>query len=116
MANMLLRKNGEIAPERMKRLGQSRNTVQLWMCLVVKVQCHKEPGRFSKLDVVRQEMTRLNIDILVISELKWTEMGKFDSDDHYIYYYGQEFLRRNGVAFIVNKSLKLSTWMQYQEQ
>ena len=103
MANMLLRKNGEIAPERMKRLGQSRNTVQLWMCLVVKVQCHKEPGRFSKLDVVRQEMTRLNIDILVISELKWTEMGKFDSDDHYIYYYGQEFLRRNGVAFIVNK-------------
>ena len=61
-------------------------------------------------------MTRLNIDILVISELKWTEMGKFDSDDHYIYYYGQEFLRRNGVAFIVNKSLKLSTWMQYQEQ
>ena len=113
---MLLRKNGEIAPERMKRLGQSRNTVQLWMCLVVKVRCHKEPGRFSKLDVVRQEMTRLNIDILVISELKWTEMGKFDSDDHYIYYYGQEFLRRNGVAFIVNKSLKLSTWMQYQEQ
>ena len=103
VSNMLLGKNGEIAPERMKRLGQSRNTVQLWMCLVVKVQCHKEPGRFSKLDVVRQEMTRLNIDILVISELKWTEMGKFDSDDHYIYYYGQEFLRRNGVAFIVNK-------------
>ena len=70
MANMLLRKNGEIAPERMKRLGQSRNTVQLWMCLVVEVRCHKEPGRFSKLDVVRQEMTRLNTDILGISELK----------------------------------------------
>ena len=47
-------------------------------------------------------MTRLNIDILGISELKWIGMGKFDSDDHYIYYYGQEFLR-SGVAFIVNK-------------
>ena len=55
------------------------------------------------MDVVRWEMTRLNIDILRISELKWTEMGKFDSDDHYIYYCGQEFLRRNGVDFMVNK-------------
>ena len=103
---MLLGKSRERAPERMKRLGQSRNTVQLWMCLVVKVQCHKEPGRFSKLDVVRQEMTRLNIDILVISELKWMEMGKFDSDDHYIYYCGHE---RNGAALIVNKSPKCTT-------
>ena len=48
-------------------------------------------------------MARVNIDILVISELKWIGMGKFNSDDHYIYYYGQEFLRRNGVALIVNK-------------
>ena len=55
------------------------------------------------MDVVRWEMTRLNIDILRISELKRTEMGKFDSDDHYIYYCGQEFLRRNGVDFMVNK-------------
>ena len=51
-------------------------------------------------------MTRLNIDILGISELKWIGMGKFDSDDHCIYYYGQEFLRRSGVAFIVNKRVQ----------
>ena len=53
--------------------------------------------------MVKQEMARVNIDILAISELKWTGMGAFNSDDHYIYYYGQEFLRRNGVAIIVNK-------------
>ena len=51
----------------------------------------------------KQEMTRVNIDILGISELKWTVMGKFNSDDHYIYYYGQESLRRNGVALTINK-------------
>ena len=53
--------------------------------------------------LVKQEMTRVNIDILGISELKWTGMGEFNSDNHYIYYYGQESLRRNGVAIIVNK-------------
>ena len=53
--------------------------------------------------MVKQEMARLNIDILGISELKWTGMGEFDSDDHYIYYCGQETLKRNGVAIIVNK-------------
>ena len=58
----------------------------------------------SKLEVVKQEMARVNIDILGISELKWTGMGQFNSDDHYIYYYEQEFLRRNGVAIVVNKS------------
>ena len=52
----------------------------------------------GKLKVVKQEMARVNINILVISELKWTEMGEFDSDDHYIYYCAQESLRRNGVA------------------
>ena len=52
----------------------------------------------GKLEVVKQEMARVNIDILGISELKWIGMGEFDSDDHYIYYYGQESLRRNGVA------------------
>ena len=57
-------------------------------------------------------MTGVNVDILGISELKWTEMGEFNSDDHYIYYCGQESLRRSGVAIIVNKSLKCSTWMQ----
>ena len=60
-------------------------------------------------------MVRVNIDILVISELKWTRMGEFNSDDHYIYYCGQESLRRNGVALIVNKSLKYSTWMLSQK-
>ena len=55
------------------------------------------------LEVVKQEMTRVNITILGISELRWTGMGEFNSDDHYIYYCGQEFLRRNGVAIIVNK-------------
>ena len=57
----------------------------------------------GKLDVVKQEMARVNIDILGISELKWTGMGGFNSDDHYIHYCGQESLRRNGVAIIVNK-------------
>ena len=60
----------------------------------------------GKLGVVKQEMVRVNIDILGISKLKWTEMGKFNSDDHYIYYYGQESLRRNGVAHIVNKRVQ----------
>ena len=86
-----------------------------------KVQCSKEQyciGTWNvrsmnqgKLEVVKQEMARGNIDILGISKLKWTGMGEFNSDDHYIYYYGQESLRRNGVAIIVNKSTKCSTWM-----
>ena len=57
----------------------------------------------GKLEVVKQEMARLKIDILGISELKWTGMGEFNSDDHYIYHCGQESLRRNGVAIIVNE-------------
>ena len=57
----------------------------------------------GKLEVVKQEMARVNVDIVGISELKWTGMGEFNSDDHYIYYSGQESLRRNGVAIMVNK-------------
>ena len=57
----------------------------------------------GKSDVVKKKMARVNIDILGISELKWTGMGEFNSDDHYIYYCGQESLRRNGIALIVNK-------------
>ena len=57
----------------------------------------------GKLEVVEQERVRMNIDIVGISELKWTGMGEFNSDDHYIYYCGKESLRRNGVAIIVNK-------------
>ena len=70
----------------------------------------------GKLEVVKQEMARVNVDILGISELKWTGMGEFTSDDHYIYYCGQESLRRNGVAIIVNKSPKCSTWVQSQKR
>ena len=69
----------------------------------------------GKLEVVKQEMARVNVDILGISQLKWTGMGEFNSDDHHIHYCGQESLRRNGVAIIVNKSLKCSTWMQSQK-
>ena len=57
----------------------------------------------GKLEVVKQEMTRVNMDILGISELIWTGMGEFNSDDHFIYYCGQEYFRRNGVAIMVNK-------------
>ena len=91
-----------------------------------KVQCCKEKyciGTWNvrsmnqgELEIVKQEMARVNIDILGISELKWTGMSEFNSDDPYIYYCGQESLRRNGVAIIVNKSPKCSTWMQSQKQ
>ena len=69
----------------------------------------------GKWDMVKQETARVNIDALGIGELKWTVMGEFNSDDHYIYYCGQESLRRNGVALIVNKSLKYSIWIQSQK-
>ena len=69
----------------------------------------------GKLEVVKLEMARVNVSILEISTLKWTGMGEFNSDNHYIYYCVQESLRRNGVAIIVNKSLKCSTWMQSQK-
>ena len=68
----------------------------------------------GKSVVVKQEMARENINILGISELKWTGMGEFNSDDHYIYYCGQESFRRNGVALRVNKR-QCSTWVQSQK-
>ena len=81
-----------------------------------KVQCCEEQysiGTWNvrsmnqgKLEVVKQEMARVNVDILGISKLKWTRMGEFNSDDHYIYYCGQESLRRNGVAIMVNKRVQ----------
>ena len=61
----------------------------------------------SNLEVVKQEMTRVNVNILGISKLKWTGMGEFNSDDHYIYYCGQESHRRNGVAIMVNKRVQM---------
>ena len=69
----------------------------------------------GKLEVIKQEMARENVHILGISKLKWTGMGEFNSDDHYIYYCGQESLRRNGVAIIVNKILHGSTCMPSQK-
>ena len=60
----------------------------------------------GKLGVIKQELARVNMDILGISKLKWTGMGEFNADDHYIYYCGQESLRRNGVAIIVNKKVQ----------
>ena len=90
-----------------------------------KVQCCKEQYCIEiwnvrsmnqgKLEGVKQEMARVNADISGISDIKWTGMGEFNSDDHYIYYCGQEPLRRNGVAIRVNKSPKSSTWMQSQK-
>ena len=81
-----------------------------------KAQCCKEQyciGTWNvrsmnqdKLEVVKQEMARINVNILGIGELKWTGMGEFNSDDHYVYYCGQESLRRNEVAFIVNKRVQ----------
>ena len=110
----------------MKRWSQSKNnTVMDVTDDGSKVQLCKEPyciGTWNfrsmnqgKLEVVKQEMARVNVDILGISELKWTGMGKFNSEKHYIYYCGQESLRRNGVALSQQKSPKCSTWMQSQK-
>jgi len=86
----------------MKRWGQSENNTQLQMWLVMEVKSDavknnkgiKVNWNQGKLEVVKQEMARENIDILGISELKWTGMGEFNTDDHYIYYCGQESLKR----------------------
>ena len=114
-AHLLLDISGEITPERMKRWSQSKKK---YPAVDVtgdrsKVRCCKEQyyiGTWNvrsmnqgKLEVVKQEMARVNVDILGISELKQIGMGEFNSDDHYIYYCRQESLRRNGVAIMVNK-------------
>ena len=115
-----------IVPKRMKQWGQKGNDAQLWVSGDErKTQCWKEEyciGTWNvrstnqgKLDVVKQEMAKVNTDILGISELKWMGMGEFNSDDHYIYYCGQESCRRNGVVLIINKSQKFSTWVQHQK-
>ena len=91
-----------------------------------KVQCCKEQyciGTWDvrsmnqgKLEVVKQEMATVNVDILGISELKWTGMGEFNSHDHHIYYCGQESLRRNGVAIMAKKESKMQYWVQSQKR
>ena len=75
--------------------------------------CNVRSMNQGTLEVVKQEIATVNLDIL-ISELKWTGMDEFNSGGHYIYYRGQESLRRNGVAIMINKSSKCSTWMQTQ--
>ena len=104
------RKNEEMEPK------QKQHPVVVVTADESKVQCCKEQyciGTWNvrsmnqgKLEVVKQEMVRVNIDILGVSELKWTWTGEFNSDDHYIYYCGQESLRRNGVAIIGNKRVQ----------
>ena len=111
---MLLENSEEITPERMKP-KQKQHPVVYVTGDGSKVRCCKEQyytGTWNvrsmnqgKLEVVKQDMARVN-DILGISELKWTGMGEFNSDDYYIYYCGQESLRRNGVAIIVNKRVR----------
>ena len=114
---MLLKKSGEISPE-----NEEMEPKQKQHPLVdvtgdgSKVQCCKEQcciGNWNvrsmnlgKLEVVEQEMASVNVNILGICELKWTGMDEFNSDDHYIYYCGQESLRRNGIAIMVNKRVR----------
>ena len=118
MPNMLLEKSGEVTPERMKRCSQSEKSPAVDVTGDgSKVRCCKEQyciGTWNvrsmnqgKLEVVKQEMARVNVNILLISELKWTGMGEFNSDDHYIYYCGQESLRINRVALTVNSQSEM---------
>ena len=112
---MLLEISGEITPERMKGWSQSKKQYPAGHVTGdrSKVRCCKEQYwigtwnvrsmNLGKLEVVKQEMARVNVDILGISKLKWTGIGEFNSDDHYIYYCRQESLRRNRVAIMVNK-------------
>ena len=112
---MLLEISEKLTPERMK--GQNQSKKQHPAVAVTgdrsKIRCCKEQYCIrtwnvrsmnqGKFEVVKQEMARVNVDILGIIKLKWTGMGEFNSDDHYIYYCGQESLRRNGVAITVNR-------------
>ena len=108
---MLLGKIGEIAPERMKRLsaivdvsgGESKFRCYKQYCIGTWIVRSMNQDEW---DVVKQEMARVNINIFGISELKWMGIGKFNLDDHYIYYCGQKSLRRNRVVIIFNKSPK----------
>ena len=101
----------------MKGWSLSKNNTHLWMGLVIEAKSDAVKSNIAliwnvrfmnqgKLEVVKQEMARVNTDILGISELRWTGMVEFNSDDHYIYYCGQESLRRNGVAIIDNKRVR----------
>ena len=115
---MLLEKSGEINSSKNEETEpkQKQHPVVDVTGDESKVRCYKEqyyigtwnvmPMNQGKLEEVKQEMARVKVSILGISELKWTGMGEFNSDDHYIYYFRQESLRRNGVAIIVNKRVR----------
>ena len=111
------RKNEEMEPNQKQHpvVDRTGDRSKVWCCK--KQYCigtwNVRSMNQGKLEVVKKEMARVNINILGISELRWTGMSAFNSDDHYIYYYGQESLRRNGIAIIV-KSLKCSIWIQPQ--
>ena len=104
----------------MKRWSQSKNNAQLWIRLVMEVKSDAVKSDYcigtwnvrsmnqGKLEMVKQEMARVNIDILGISELKQSRMGEFNSDDHYLYYFRQESFRRIGVTLIVNKRVQIA--------
>ena len=119
---MLLEKSGEITSGWRDGLKANQYLVVNVTGDGSKVQCCKgqhcletwnvRSMNQGKLEAVKQEMPRVNIDILGISELKWTGMGEFNSDDYYIHYSQQESFWRNGVALIVNKSPKCSTWVK----
>ena len=118
---MILEINGEITPEGMEPKQKEYPAADVTGD-ISKVQCCKEQyciGTWNvrsmkqdKLKVVKQEMAKVNLDILGISELKWTGMGEFNSDDHYIYYCGQESRRRNGVAIMVDKRVQNAVLVQ----
>ena len=113
---MLLEISGEISPERMKGWSQSKNNTQLWMWLVIKARSDAVKSNIAQEGMSgpwikanwkwSNGMGSVDIDILGIGELKWTGMGEFNSDDHYIYYCGQQSFRRNGVVLTVNKRVQ----------
>ena len=115
------RKTEEDEPKRKQHpvVDVTGEGIKVWCCEEQYCigNCNVRSKNQGKLKVVKQEMGRVSIDILQISELKWTGMGEFNSDDHYIYYCGQESLKINRVALIVKKKKKkCSTWVQSQRQ
>ena len=122
MPNKLLEISGQITPRKNERMEPKQKQYPVVDATGdrSKVRCCKEQyciGIWNVRSMNQGKLeARVNVDILGISKLKWTGMGEFNSDDHYIYYCGQESLRRNGVAIMVNKSPKYSTWMRSQKQ
>ena len=102
------RKNEETEPKQKQHPDVTGDRSKIWCCKEQYCIGTWNAGSMNqgKLEVVKQEMARVNMDILGIGELKWTAMGEFNSDDHYIYFCGQESLRRNEVAIIVNKRVQ----------